>query len=881
MIVQPHPLAADAPWVVLKFGGSSVARVDRWRNITALARQRREEGARVLIVVSALAGVTDALAAIARADDPAQRRAGAEAIAQRHIDFAGQLGVDAALLAPWLAQLAELAASGGQAHEQGHCAWQAQLLALGELMSSTLGNAALRQAGLVSRWLDAREFLQAEAAPVEAGNGWSRWLSAEAARDSEGDPAMRRQLLARQADIFISQGFIARDGDGCTVLLGRGGSDTSAACFGARLQAQRVEIWSDVAGLFSANPRQVPGARLLQRLDFEEAQEIAFTGARMLHPRCLGPLRRAGVPLSIRDTERPDLAGTLITPEQPDAPPSIKAISARTGITLVSMETAGMWQQVGFLADVFAVFKRHGLSVDLIGTAQTNVTVSLDPSENLLDSDVLAALCQDLANHCRVRAITPCTAISLVGRGMRGQLHRLRDVLAELGRLRVHLISQSSNDLNLTFVLDQADAEGLLPRLHAALIAAQAMPAEDDAVFGPSWGQLYAGAAAPASAPPPWWRDCAPALLAQAGQGTPTYVYHLPTVRVQAQALRALNAVQRWHYAVKANPHPAILRALAAEGLDFECVSPGEVQAVQSAVPGLAPERILFTPSMAAPAEYAHALTQGLRVTFDSLPSLSALAPEHAGQAIALRLDIGPGRGRHAHIRTGEGSKFGLALADLPAFMATASARQVRVETLHAHLGSGIADAGHWREVGVQLASLAEGLPHVRQLNLGGGLAVPYLPGEPALDLAAVGEHLTQLRQAYPDLELWLEPGRFLVAEAGVLLTRVNQVKHKGTQILIGCDAGMHTLLRPALYEAWHGIVNLDRLDAPPVWRADVVGPICESADVLGEGRRLPETVAGDVLLVAMAGAYGAVMASAYNLRQPARELVLDEGGFR
>ena len=532
-----------------------------------------------------------------------------------------------------------------------------------------------------------------------------------------------------------------------------------------------------------------------------------------------------------------------------------------------------MWQQVGFLADVFAVFKRHGLSVDLIGTAQTNVTVSLDPSENLLDSDVLAALCRDLAAHCRVRAITPCTAITLVGRGMRSQLHRLRDVLAELGRLRVHLISQSSNDLNLTFVLDQADAEGLLPRLHGALIAGQAMPAEDDAVFGPSWAQLYAGARSRERRP--WWRDCAAVLRAQAGQGTPAYAYHLPTVRARARALKALAPVQRWHYAVKANPHPGLLRVLAEEGLDFECVSPGEVAAVQAALPQLPPGRILFTPAMAAPAEYADALAQGLRVTFDSLPSLSALGSAHAGLAIALRLDIGPGRGQHAHVRTGEGSKFGLALADLALFVERASALGLRVETLHAHLGSGITDPGHWRETGLQLASLAEGLPHVRHLNLGGGLAVPYLPGEPALDLTALGAHLSQLQTAYPDLELWLEPGRYLVAEAGVLLTRVSQVKRKGRQILIGCDAGMHTLLRPALYEAWHGIVNLDRLDAPLDWRADIVGPVCESADLLGEGRRMPETHAGDVLLVAMAGAYGAVMASNYTLRPPAREVLV------
>src|SRR6185312_7603536 len=160
--------------------------------------------------------------------------------------------------------------------------------------------------------------------------------------------------------------------------------------------------------------RQVPGARLLQRLDYEEAQEIASTGAKVLHPRCLSPLRAPRVPLLIKDTNRPERDGTVIGPGVRAHAPSVKAISARKGITLVSMESVGMWQQVGFLAGVFAHFKQHGLSVYLIGSAETNVTVSLDPTENLLDSDAIAALASDLAKVCRVKVIAPCAAITLV-----------------------------------------------------------------------------------------------------------------------------------------------------------------------------------------------------------------------------------------------------------------------------------------------------------------------------------------------------------------------------------------------------------------------------------------------------------------------------------
>src|SRR5471032_1130908 len=165
-----------------------------------------------------------------------------------------------------------------------------------------------------------------------------------------------------------------------------------------------------------------------------------------------------------------------------------------------------MWQQVGFLADVFEHFKRHGLSIDLISSAETNVTVSLDPSENLVNTDVLSALCTDLAKVCRVKVIAPCAAVTMVGRGMRSMLHRLNPVLAEFGQLRVHLISQSSNNLNLTFVVDENVVDDLLPHLHDLLIAAGALRTDDSALFGPSWQTLYGSGEAPDVAAA-WWRE--------------------------------------------------------------------------------------------------------------------------------------------------------------------------------------------------------------------------------------------------------------------------------------------------------------------------------------------------------------------------------------
>jgi diaminopimelate decarboxylase/aspartate kinase len=873
VIQQTAPaLAPTAPWVVLKFGGTSVSTRPRWENIRRIAAAHRARGKRVLIVASALSGITDQLKAIAESRNDGERcQRVRDEIVARHEAMVRELETASrAELDRLLADLDQLVADPRRA--SGDVAWQAEVFALGELMSSTLGAEFLSNIGedtLAAGWLDAREHLRAEALPNQ--NAWGRYLSASVA--AAPDPAFAR-ALAERGDVFVTQGFVARNANGETVVLGRGGSDTSAGYFGALLKAELVEIWTDVPGMFSANPRQVPEARLLARLDYEEAQEIATTGAKVLHPRALSPLRRAGVPLAIKDTNRPHLAGTEIRAAAADAPPCIKAISARKGVTLVSMETVGMWQQVGFLADVFAEFKRHGLSIDLIGSAETNVTVSLDPTENLVNSDVLSALAADLAKLCRVKVIAPCAAITLVGRGMRSMLHRLSAVLAEFGALDVHLISQSSNNLNLTFVIDEALADDLIPRLHALLIRADALRVEDGAVFGPSWRALADEAAAPRRED--WWRHRPDELLALARERSPRYVYSIAHVRKQARALREVPAADRWLYALKANPHPAILRALAGEGFSFECVSMAEVDAVRTAIANFAPERILFTPNFAPRAEYAAALDAGVRVTLDALHPLAEWGELFAGREIHLRVDLGVGRGHHDKVKTGgAASKFGVALDQVDEFRALARRHDTRIVGLHAHLGSGILDPAHWRSVHADLASLAEAFSRIESLDIGGGLGVPARPDEAPLDLVVLGEMLGEVKRAYPQFKLWLEPGRYLVADAGVLLARVTQTKRKGSVRYVGVDAGMNSLIRPALYEAWHEIVNLSRLDESGGELVQVVGPICESGDVLGSNRRLPPCREGDVILIAQAGAYGAVMASHYNLRAPAEEVVL------
>lgn len=374
----------------------------------------------------------------------------------------------------------------------------------------------------------------------------------------------------------------------------------------------------------------------------------------------------------------------------------------------------------------------------------------------------------------------------------------------------------------------------------------------------------------------PWWHARRAALIDLLGDRDCAYVYDLATVRAKAGELSALRSFTRVLYALKANPHAAILAELAGAGLGFECVSRAELERVEEALPGISRELVLFTPNFAPQSEYRWALERGYRVTVDNLQVLRDWAPLFRGRGIFLRLDATGGRGHHEKVRTGgQHSKFGVPpeeFAELPAAVAAAG---TRVVGLHAHGGSGNFDLETWLEPARVLAARIADFPLARILNLGGGLGVPDRPGRAQVDLPGLDRALAEFRSANPALELWLEPGRYLVAESGVLLARVTQTKGKRERRYVGVATGMNSLIRPALYGAHHEVRNLTRLDEPPIQTCTVVGPICESGDELARDCRLPRCEEGDVLLIADAGAYGHAMASHYNLRPPAAELVM------
>ena len=862
-VESPFP---DSPFVVMKFGGRSVSTAENWSRIAELLRSRLDSGLRPVVVHSALAGVSDALEALIEAAVDSDPTPILDDIRATHDQLAVKLGVDSSILDDHFRTLAQLI-DGVRLLREVSPGVHARVMATGELAATTLGAHYLQAGTLPAHWWDARELLET----TEPRNLSERaqFLSASCAHDAD---KKLQQVLEDVDGFIVTQGFIGRNSRGDTVLFGRGGSDTSGAYLAARLQARRLEIWSDVPGFFSADPKAVPSARLLRELTYSEAQEIASAGGGLLHPRTISPVRRCGIPLFLKITSHPQWEGTVVSNSPGDDTPQIKAISRRQGITLISMESMEMWHQVGFLAHAFDCFRKHRLSVDLISTSESNVTVSMDPVANFADPAAVDALVKDLGGFCRVSVIRDCAAITLVGRRIRTILHELSPVMEAFEEQKVHLLTQAANDLNLTFVVDGDHAFRLLKRLHSLLVSRF----REGRVFGPTWEQLQALEPVADRTRTPWWELQRERLISTARERGSAYVYHLDSVAEAMSALTSLNSVDAVFYSVKANSHPEILRAVDGHGGNFECVSPGEIRRVNDTLPGIDPRRILFTPNFAPRDEYAWALEQGVWVTLDNLHPIRHWPEVFRGRDVFVRVDPGVGRGHHEHVRTaGAHSKFGVPLFEMQEFATLIESAGARVVGLHAHTGSGIFNPYNWEQAGACLAGLLELFPLVRYADLGGGLGIPEKPGESPLDMAELDAAIGRVKELAPQLELWLEPGRFIVAGAGALVTCVTQTKGKGDIRYVGVGTGMNTLLRPALYGAYHEIVNLSRLHDPAGEIVNIVGPVCETGDRLGSDRLLPQTREGDVLLIANAGAYGYVMSSRYNLREPAVEVLI------
>ncbi|HKK44066.1 MAG TPA: bifunctional aspartate kinase/diaminopimelate decarboxylase [Balneolaceae bacterium] len=854
-------------WIVVKFGGTSVSTLQNWQNILSVVKQHRAEGFSVCLVHSALSGISDKLEAIIEYAPNGNATELVDEVKDRHYKLGKSLGVSVDDLLEEDFNELEHIVKGIQLIGEASYRVQARLMAMGELMATKLGAAYLNRELDKANWLDARQYIKTN--PLKNTSDRSNILSAVSDTGFNSDVA---NALEEVGPLVVTQGFIASDDEGKTVLLGRGGSDVSGAYFAAKAGAKRLEIWTDVPGLFSANPHMVPSARLLNHLSYDEAQEISTNGAKILHPRSIMPARKHNIPIHVRCTLKPQLPGTIISSDASDDEALVKAISVRHNITLVSMDSLGMWQQVGFMADAFEVFKDYGLSIDLVSTSQSNVTVSLDPGLNDHFRDVREDFVEDLSAHCKVNIIDSVSAVSLLGRKIRTILHQLGSSFEVFEEHQVYLVSQAANDLNFTFVVESEQADRLVRQLHEQVI----LQSGNQESFGPTWPALMEDRKEKTGGDHAWWKDKREDLLKLMQDETSAYAYDTDTLKKYTGFIKNLDAVDRVLYAIKANANDEVLKTFKELGLGFECVSIGEVHKILELFPGIDPKEILFTPNFAPRAEYEEGLQLGVNVTLDNIYPLKQWPQIFKDKEVFLRIDPGHGHGHHKHVKTGGNhSKFGIPKFEIPEVVELVENLNINVKGLHAHIGSGIKDPHTWKSTALILHEVAEQLGGVKVLDLGGGFGIRENETQVHLDIEEVNKSLKQFKETHSGYRLWVEPGRFLVATAGVLLTKVTQLKGKGKVRYVGVDTGMNSFIRPALYGARHTIVNLSKLDNPSNQTVNIVGPICETGDKLGIDRWLPASEEGDVILVANAGAYGRVMSSYYNMRAPAGEIVI------
>lgn len=447
--------------LVMKFGGTSVGNGERILAAGRLVAERR--GGAPLAVVSAMGGVTDALLAFsvaAKAGDRAEGGRALELLGAKHrsaVDTMSLPGTVAARLRESidreLLRLGELLTGVALLGELSPRTSDA-IAAAGEVLSSHLLAAAVEKAGAECVRIDPRELM-----PTDAAFG--------AAVPDESGLVMRmmERVLPEIAAgrVVVTGGFVGSAPDGSTTTLGRGGSDYSAALFGAALadagaSVEAIEIWTDVDGILTADPRIVPGARLIAEVSADEAAELAFFGAKVLHPATIRPAVSRDLPVVVRNTFRPEVKGTVVRRE--GAGDGVRALATRKGVAALFVQSPRMLLASGFAARVFSVFERRNVPVDVITTSEVSISTTVD------ERAPLEELVADLSKFCEVKVLRRLAVVSVVGRNIRSTPGVAARVFGALRGVNVVLISQGASDTNLTCVVSDADSAEALRLLH-------------------------------------------------------------------------------------------------------------------------------------------------------------------------------------------------------------------------------------------------------------------------------------------------------------------------------------------------------------------------------------------------------------------------------
>jgi len=441
--------------IVMKFGGTSVESGEAISRVAAIVK--RAEKRRPVVVVSAIGKTTNRLLKVAT--EAAQGRR------EQALGLVDELRMEHLLIGLALAgsSTAEL-----ERYIRAHFEWLEELVkgisvvgelssrsmdsiaSAGERLSSLIVSFAFRTSGIPTQHVDSRTVVITD----------DRFTEAKPLFEQTYAAVRERVTPAAQNSVVVMGGFIGSTADGQTTTLGRGGSDYSAAIIGAGLDAEEIQIWTDVDGMLTADPRIIPGGHRVKSLSFAEAAEMAYFGAKVLHPATVMPAVEKNIPVVILNSRRPDVEGTRIAAEATPCKNPVKSISCKRGITVVNVRSTRMLMAHGFLRRIFEIFDRFATSVDMVSTSEVSVSLTLDNSESL------AAICGELCHFAEVTVETNQCLVCLVGENIRhtpGIAGRAFEVLRELN---IRMISQGASLLNLGFVIADADLQPAVAALH-------------------------------------------------------------------------------------------------------------------------------------------------------------------------------------------------------------------------------------------------------------------------------------------------------------------------------------------------------------------------------------------------------------------------------
>ncbi len=444
-------------FVVAKFGGTSVADYDamnRSADVVLADPNTR------LVVLSASAGVTNLLVSLSEGLEATERFVKLDALRKIQFDILERLQNPNVIREEverllenitTLAEAASLATSSALTDE---------LVSHGELMSTLLFVEIMRERNIQAQWFDVRKVMRTS----------DRFGRAEP--DVEALAELTNQQLAPRLDegIVITQGFIGSEAKGRTTTLGRGGSDYTAALLGEALHATRVDIWTDVPGIYTTDPRVVSAAKRIDVIAFEEAAEMATFGAKVLHPATLLPAVRSDIPVFVGSSKDPKAGGTLVC-KKTENPPLFRALALRRKQTLVTLHSHNMLHSRGFLAEVFGILARHNISVDLITTSEVSIALTLDTTGSTSTGDTLLtqSLLIELSELCRVEVEEDLALVAIIGNKLSRGCGVGKEVFGVLDPFNIRMICYGASSYNLCFLVPADQAEQVVQKLHQNL----------------------------------------------------------------------------------------------------------------------------------------------------------------------------------------------------------------------------------------------------------------------------------------------------------------------------------------------------------------------------------------------------------------------------